>query len=95
MTVVVRRGEGTTEVRPKDQEAFVLELDGHQAFEWDQSFRAIVSLADKQIFASDYGALGAVPCHGMPITIRDPDAVPADEVQCVRLGDLVDDIEQP
>jgi len=80
ITVVVRRPEGTVEVRPRDQESFELRLDGSHAFAWDEPFRATVRLANDEIFSSKYGSLMGPPQDGQAVVVRDPDALPNDEV---------------
>jgi hypothetical protein len=79
VTVVVRKPEGTVEVRPRDQQTFDLPLDGHQAFAWDEPFRAVVRLANEQTFYSEYGTIGQ-PHHGQSVVIPDPEQVPDDQV---------------
>jgi hypothetical protein len=80
LTVAVRRPEGTVEVRPRDQRTFELELDGSQAFTWDEPFRAIVRLANEQTFCSEYGTLARPPHHGQTVVIPDPEQMPDDQV---------------
>jgi hypothetical protein len=84
MTVSVREPEGTVEVRPRDQQTFDLPLDGHQAFAWDEPFRAVVRLANEQTFYSGYGTVGR-PHHGQSVVIPDPEQVPDSQVHEVRV----------
>ncbi len=83
VTVSVREPEGTVEVRPRDQRAFELPLDGRQAFAWDEPFQAVVRLANEQTFFSGYGTVRP-PQHGQSVVVPDPDQVPDDQVHEVR-----------
>jgi hypothetical protein len=86
ITVAVRQPEGTVEVRPRDQQTFELELDGSQAFTWDQPFRAVVRLANEQTFCSEYGTLATPPHHGQSVVIPDPEQMPDDQVARVSVS---------
>lgn len=84
MTVLVRAPEGTVEVRPRDQATFELALDGRQAFAWDEPFRAVVQLANEQVFYSGYGEIRP-PEHGQTVVIPNPEQVPDDQVGVIRV----------
>lgn len=84
ITVSVRKPEGTVEVRPRDQHECIFALDGSQAFDWDAPFRAVVRLANKAIFHSEYGRLSRPPEHGEQVVIPDPDQVP--DAQVIRVS---------
>lgn len=90
ITVAIRKGDGSVEVRPRDLATFDLGLDGSQAFGWDEPFRAVVSLAGGQVFRSDFTPQGLLnpPCHGTQTVVRDSDEVPDEEVIRVCLDDL-------
>ncbi len=88
ITVPLRKGEGSVEVRPRDHVAFDFALTGRQGFAWDEPFRAVVRLADGQVFESGHGMLQAPPSHGVPQGIVDPDAVPDDQVIRISLQDF-------
>jgi hypothetical protein len=83
VTVSVREPRGTVEVRPRDQQTFDLALDGHQAFAWDEPFRAVVRLANEQTFYSQYGTIGW-PHHGQSVEIPDPEQLPDGQVGQLR-----------
>ncbi len=82
-TVAVRKPNGTVEVRPRDHQTFELPLDGRQGFTWDEPFRAVVRLANEQVFYSGYGAIQS-PRHGQTVVIPDPDQVPDDEMGVIH-----------
>jgi hypothetical protein len=84
VTVSVRAPEGTVEVRPRDQQTFELELDGSQAFVWDEPFRVVVRLANEQTFHSDYGTLANPPHHGGSVVIPDAEQMPDDQVPSIQ-----------
>ncbi len=86
--VVVRRAEGTVEVRPRDQQAFFLPLDGSKAFDWQGRFRVMVKLANGVVIRSPWAEPPHPPEHGLPFVIPDLDAVPDDQVITIRPADL-------
>jgi hypothetical protein len=88
LRVVVRREEGSVEVRPRDQELFEFELDGSQWFRWDEPMRVVVRLANGNQFRSPYFELQHEPHHGCPFVVPDPDAVPSEQVNRIRLEDV-------
>jgi hypothetical protein len=71
-------------VRPRDQQTFELELDGSQAFAWDEPFRVVVRLANEQTFRSDYGKLDRPPHHGQSVVIPDPEHMPDSQVPSIQ-----------
>jgi hypothetical protein len=88
ITVIVRKEEGSVEVRPRDQEGFEFELDGSQPFPWDEPMRVVVRLANGKKFRSPYFELLHEPHHGRPFVVPDPAEVPSEQVHRLRLEDL-------
>ncbi len=66
----------TREVGAGNRADFVLEIDGRQAFPWDERFRVAARTADGRRFHSPYAALGQPPQHDRKVVIPYPYAVP-------------------
>lgn len=87
LTVKVRPPKGTTEVRPRDEATFALELTGSQAFPWSEPFVAVVELANGQVFRSSVAPGGPQPQHGLPVVIPNLYAEDAESAGTISPGD--------